>query len=221
LCLQHPRLGASFWVKSGFKDQPAILLYDLCARGCQREGINMAKVWPVYGGKEPTRGGPWVELALSDAIELFDLKQSDFVSDLRSTPRFGSTNLDLTFAGYKHIVVEIDDNEARSAGWKAGFYKSRIKPKEGFRRLIQQPFVSVLGADNVERVEYQAAIDSQGRPALRIMVVIAPGAIQRFPRGAVIDASVRLHERLSEMRDERTPIIEYATEAELLQDAGP
>jgi hypothetical protein len=38
---------------------------------------------------------------------------------------------------------------------------------------------------------------------------------------AVLDALVSLRQRLREMREERIPIIEYATEAELQQDAGP
>lgn len=182
----------------------------------------MAKVWRVFEGREPTGPLPWIELPLREAVELFALKQTGFVSDLQSRgPRFEPGNRFGPYAGYKHIVVEIEDDEGQKQNWKPGFYKSRIKPKEGLRRLLEQPIVSALGADNVERVEYQSAIDSQGKAALRVTVVIAPGAIQRLPKGATINASARLRERLTEMRDERTPIIEYATEAELLQDAGP
>ena len=181
----------------------------------------MAKIWPVYEGREPTRPSPWVDLPLSDAIALFELRPNDFVSDLTVPPRFGDQNRDLWFAGFKNVVVQIEPDEGRKAKWKPGFYKSRIKPKEAFRRLVQQSFRDVLGANNLVRVQYQSAIDSQGRDALKITVVIAPDAIQRLPRGAALDAAVRLQERLNEMRDDRTPIIEYATEAELLQDAGP
>ena len=181
----------------------------------------MAKIWPVYEGDRPTVGSPWASLPLSEAIALFELRTDDFVSDLEVTPRFGATDRDLTFAGFKHIVVEIDRSEGRQAKWKPGFYKSRIKPSEGFRRLIRQALVAELGKDNVVDVYWKPTTDSQGRDALKVTVVISPGATERLKGGPVLDALVRLGERLQEMRDDRIPIVEYATEAELAQDAGP
>jgi len=78
-----------------------------------------------------------------------------------------------------------------------------------------------LGEDNIVRLDWEPTTDSQGREALKITVVIPPGATRKLRDGAVLDASVRLRERLREMGENRTPIVEYATEAELAQDAGP
>jgi len=181
----------------------------------------MAKIWPVYDGERPTIGSPWASLPLSEAVDLFELRPADFVSDLDTTPRFGATGRDLTYAGFKHIIVEIGDNEARKAKWNPGFYKSRIKPDDAFGRLIQQAFVAELGKDNVVGLHWEPTVDSQGRDALKIIVVIAPNATEKLKNGAVLDALVKLHERLQEMRDDRLPIVEYATEAELAQDASP
>jgi len=158
---------------------------------------------------------------LSEAVALFELRPDDFVSDLDTTPRFGPAGRDLTYAGFKHIVVEIERNEGRKAKWKPGFYKSRIKPKDAFGKLMQQALAAELGRDNVVRVDYEPTTDSQGRAALKITVVIAPGTIQKLKDGAVLDALVKLHERLREMGDDRTPIVQWATEVELAQDAGP
>lgn len=180
----------------------------------------MAAIWPVYEGKEPTSGGPWARLPLPEAIELLELKSTDFISPLAVTPRFGDAHRDLWYGGYKHIVVEVEDNEARREKWKPGFYRSKIKPKEAFRRLIQQPFVAEFGKRNVVRVESEPAVDSQGRNALRITVVIAPNAVRALSTGSPLDASVRLKQRLGEMPIEYTPIIEYVTEAELNQDGA-
>jgi hypothetical protein len=180
----------------------------------------MAKIWPVYEGFTPTQGWPWAHLPLAETIALFELRPDDFVSDLEATPRVGADR-DPTYAGFKHIFVEVDRHEARQAKWKPGFYRSRIKPREAFRRLIQQALVVELGHDNVVRAEYEPTTDSQGRDALKIIVVITPGAIRKIANGAVVDASIRLRERLQEMRDDRIPLIEYATEAELAQDGGP
>ena len=181
----------------------------------------MAKIWPVYEGKEPTRGGPWAELPVPEAVSLFELQPEDYKSDLATTPRFGNRDRDLWYLGYKRIVVEIGRNEGRRAKWKPGFYLSRVKPEDAFRRLIQHALAAELGAENVVRVEYEPTTDSQGQDALKIIVVIAPGATEKIAKGASLNALVRLQERLSEMREERTPIIEYATEAELAEDVAP
>src|SRR5262249_1378371 len=124
------------------------------------------------------------------------------------------------YAGFKHIVVEIERNEGRREGWTPGFYKARIKPEEAFGRLIQQAVTTKLGADNVVRLDWKPATDSQGRGALKITVVITPEATQKIKGGAALDALVKLQERLTEMHEERIPLIEYATEAELQQDGS-
>jgi hypothetical protein len=197
---------------------PLMLLSNDFAFG---RGIAMAKIWPVYEGSQPTSGWPWADLPLSTAIDLFKLQPRHFVSDLDTIPRFGPVNRDLWFAGFKHIVVEVEPAEARRAGWKPGRYLSPISPKDGFGKLIQEALVAKLGDNNVERLQWEPATDSQGREALKITVVIPPGAVSKLEKGsAVLDALVSLQKRLNEMRDHRTPILEYATEAELKQDGG-
>lgn len=180
----------------------------------------MAEIWPVYEGREPTIGDPWARLPLAEAIALCELRPRDFLSDLtaRPRPRFGDVDRDLWYAGFKHIVVVVEVDEGEKAGWKPGFYKSRLAPKETFRRLIQQTLVSALGEENVVRVELAPDIDSQGRGAIHITAIITPDAIQRLPSGATVDALVRVRGRLHEMRVDSTPIVSYATEAELAED---
>ncbi|HXF53618.1 MAG TPA: hypothetical protein VNK52_05785 [Hyphomicrobiaceae bacterium] len=180
----------------------------------------MAKIWPVYEGKEPTRGDPWVDVPVSDAIALCDLRTQDFVSDLSNTPRFGDTGRDLWYAGFTHVVVEIDVEEARAANWKPGLYRSRLEPKEVFRRLIEQPLVAALGRDKVLRVEVAPTLDAEGRGAMLTTIVITPDAIQRLDSEAEADAEARLRERLHEMHVAGTPIMNFATEAELAEDVG-
>jgi hypothetical protein len=94
-----------------------------------------------------------------------------------------------------------------------------VKPKDAFGRLIRQALASKLGQANVVRVNWEPTTDSQGRAALKITVVIPEGAAHRL-KNAVLDALVKLNERLNEMGEERTPIVQYATEAELAQDAS-
>jgi hypothetical protein len=176
----------------------------------------MAKIWLVYEGRIPTLGGdPWVDLPLSETIDIFKLRPGNYLSDLGTIPRFGHADRDLSYAGYKHIVVEVGSSEGRQARWKPGFYRSSIKPEDAYGLLIKQALAAELGDENVVRVELEPTMDSQGQDALRITVVISPNATKKIRGGATLDALVRLQKRLHEMRDNRTPIVQYATEAEL------
>src|SRR6266704_3196143 len=130
----------------------------LIANGWTRKESPMAKIWPVYEGERSTIGSPWATLPLSEAIELFELRPEDFISDLDKPPRFGAMGRDLTYAGYKHIVVETGGYEARKVKWKPGFYKSRVKPTDAFGRLIQQAFAAQLGKENVLRLHWEPTI---------------------------------------------------------------
>ena len=181
----------------------------------------MASVWPVYEGREPTSGGPWAILPVSDAIKLFDLRPDDFVSDLGQTPRFGDASRELSHAGFKYIVVEIRRDEGSTAGWRPGFYKSGISPDEAFGILIKHALTTELGAENVRSVHYEPTTDSRGNDALRIIVIVETAAIERLGKGAPLNALIRLREQLSEMQEQRVPIIEYSTEEELAQDGSP
>ena len=152
---------------------------------------------------------------------LSELRPDDLVSDLSVTPRFGDPGRDLWYRGYRNMVVEVGPKEGRGADWQPGFYRSRVKPKEAFGKLIHRALAAELGRRNVVRVEFEPTIDSQGGDALKIRVVIAPDAFDRLEDRAFLDALVRLHRQLYEMSDDRTPILEYATEAELAEDGGP
>jgi len=176
----------------------------------------MAEIWPVYDGNTRTRGGPWARLPLSEAVRLFELKQSDLISD----PQFGPQDRDLWFAGFKRVVVKIESEEAQQSKWKPGYYKSRVRPKEAFARLIRSALVPTLGEKNVLRVAWEPTTDSQGDAALNITVVIPPEATRRLTGQNAIDASIALRTRLPEIFEESVPIIQYMTEAELSQVAG-
>jgi hypothetical protein len=181
----------------------------------------MASIWPVSEGREHTPPTPWADLPLAEAIALCELRQSDFLSDLTATHRVGDPHRDLWIAGFKDVVVEVEESEGRKAKWKPGFYKSRLTPREVFSRLIQQALVAALGKDNVVRVVVARGVDSQGQGAIEITVVIAPDAVQKLPGGAPIDARALVRARLREMRVDSSPIIHYATEAELAEDVDP
>lgn len=180
----------------------------------------MANIWPVYDGREPTIGGPWASLPVGEAVALLNLREKDFVSGPTSTPRFGPDDVDLRISGYKHVVLEVKTREARGTGWKAGFYRSPLSPYQVAERLFARAVGKVLGPQNVVRVAIEDSTDSTGGDALRFRVVIPAGAAEQLAEGNLpLDALVALREQLSQMRDDRTPIVEFTTEADLL-DVG-
>lgn len=161
-------------------------------------------------------------MPLAEAIALCELRPRDFLSDLatRPRPRFGDVDRDLWYAGFKHVVVIVEEDEGQGTEWKPGFYQSRLTPKEVFRRLVEQPLVAALGSDNVVRVEVAPSTDALGRDAMLATVVIAPDALPRLDGEALVNADMQLQDRLREMHVAGAAIVDFATEAELAEDVG-
>jgi hypothetical protein len=78
-----------------------------------------------------------------------------------------------------------------------------------------------LGPKNVLRVVSEPTTDSEGQEALHLLIVIAPGVAARFNGDEVLDTLVQILNRLRDAGEERFPIIEYATEAELADIDSP
>ena len=133
----------------------------------------MAKVWPVYEGKRPTTREPWAVLPLDDAVRVLDLEPEHFLMDLSSTPKFGDMERDLTWVGYRHVVVEIGDDEA-SAGWKPGFYKSPLAPSKAFYKLLEWRIEEQIGRD--WRVELEEGRDADGDRAIWAWIALRADA---------------------------------------------
>jgi hypothetical protein len=72
-----------------------------------------------------------------------------------------------------------------------------------------------LTHSNFSSLVAEPRIDSEGREALRITIVIKPGAVARISGDAALDTLVQIQDRLREAGEERFPIVEYATEEEL------
>ena len=180
----------------------------------------MAKVWPVFEGKEPTHGEPWAVLPLDEAVRTLRVEKKHFLSEPSRTPRFGDASRESRLAGYRHVVVEVEHAEARKGGWKPGFYRSPLDPDAAFNRLIEQAAVSNLGANNVARVIVEPALDSEGEEALRVTVVLKRYRAKQLSGDAVLDTLVSIRRRSQEMGEQRMPLVQYATEQELKQNVG-
>jgi hypothetical protein len=88
------------------------------------------------------------------------------------------------------------------------------------RRIAQiatEVAIANLSQQNSTSIVSSPSIDSTGQEALRITIVIPTGAEQRIQGDAALSTLVQLQERLREAGEDRFPIIEYSTEAELAE----
>lgn len=80
---------------------------------------------------------------------------------------------------------------------------------------IAQKVASANLASNVTSVSSSPTIDSLGQDALRITIVIKPGAETKISGDAALDTLVGIRDQLRRAGEERLPIVDYATKEEL------
>jgi len=90
---------------------------------------------------------------------------------------------------------------------------------EKINGIVKEVAVANLTPSVVRYVTSEPTTDSQGDEALRITIVIAPGAAETVSGDAVLDTLVMSLDRLREAGEDRLPIIQYAAEDEL-EDIG-
>ena len=96
----------------------------------------MANIWFMRDGNSPTDGGPVAELDVAKFKERLGVGQQRFLNDLSTIPVFGQSDDPMaTIRGYQHVVVEINEAEAKHHGWRPGFYKSPLSTQEASKRL--------------------------------------------------------------------------------------
>ena len=84
-------------------------------------------------------------------------------------------------------------------------------------RIASEVAVANLSQRNFTSIESSSTADSTGEEALRIVIVIPPGAESRIQGDATLSTLVQMRERLRDAGEERFPIMEYSTERELCE----
>jgi hypothetical protein len=69
-----------------------------------------------------------------------------------------------------------------------------------------------------ERVIVEPAIDSLGNDALRITIVLQADSVRKISGESALNLSLKLNDAMEDEGDVRLPIVEYATEEELIYD---
>jgi len=88
-------------------------------------------------------------------------------------------------------------------------------------RIVEASAKAVLGDENIVRALTEPGADSEGKDALRITIVVTLGAADQIKGADVMKMLLDIHNRLDSEKEERTPIIHYATEEELAAGDNP
>jgi hypothetical protein len=93
-------------------------------------------VWFVRDGPQMQRGSSAYQLPLATCVARLGFKKEQWVSGLDRTPRFGDqSKRHSELEPYRHVVCAIDEAEAKASGWRAGYYRIELDPKEVIARL--------------------------------------------------------------------------------------
>ena len=87
--------------------------------------------------------------------------------------------------------------------------------EERIRQIVQQVATANLTSANFSSIASNWATDFEGHEALRIVIVINPGAEAKINGDAALDTLVGIQDRLRKEGEERFPLVEFATKKEL------
>jgi hypothetical protein len=88
-------------------------------------------VWFVRDGPQEQRGSSAYDEALETCVDRLGLRREQWIANLEKSPRFGDQSKPRSiFDPYRHVVCKIDDAEAKSTNWKAGYYRIALSPEE-------------------------------------------------------------------------------------------
>jgi hypothetical protein len=77
--------------------------------------------------------------------------------------------------------------------------------------------IANLGKGAILRAISEPTTDSEGREALRIIIVLKPNVAKKLSGDKILDTLYQVQSRLTENGEERPVVVEYATDEELAQ----
>ncbi len=88
------------------------------------------------------------------------------------------------------------------------------------QKITREIVEKALPKTQLRDVLTSAASDSEGNDALRIVLVLTPESINEMSGDQALDLLVDIHNGLDREGESRFAMIEYATEAELAEEAS-
>jgi hypothetical protein len=110
------------------------------------------------------------------------------------------------------IVVDWQSIDAFKIGIDYTYF---MLPKSKIETIAREVASATLKSSASGTVISEPAIDSEGRDALRITIVIKSNAAKQMTGDALLNTLVQIQDRLRKAGEERFPIVQYATKQEL------
>ena len=79
---------------------------------------------------------------------------------------------------------------------------------------------TIKSGAGIQRVDSEPTLDSEGREALDITIVLTRGSAGNISGDSALDTLVKIEKALREAKEERFPIISFVTEEELEDSIG-
>lgn len=83
------------------------------------------------------------------------------------------------------------------------------------RQITEESVRAAFPTDTLDHAEVEPILDSRGEDALRVRIVLRPGAPDRISGESLLRLLVRLRQTFEARGEERAPIVQYATTDEL------
>jgi len=92
--------------------------------------------------------------------------------------------------------------------------------REKIEQIVRKVAAANLTDASVSAVQSAPFIDSKGQEALRITIVLTPELVAAIDGKMTLNTLVQISSELQRAGEERFPLVEYATTAELEESAG-
>jgi hypothetical protein len=155
------------------------------------------------------------EIPIAEALQRYPSSRWRFLSE--QPPRINEPTAVSDGSDFNLVVVRLDGDETRDGIRHAGYYVvERLEPRDATQWLVERALRSEVGNENVVRVIVDGSwMDSENRPAYKVTVEIPQGAVDRISGEAAIKAFRRLRALIEHWPRNGTPLLQYATAAEL------
>lgn len=78
-----------------------------------------------------------------------------------------------------------------------------------------------LGTEIIDRITSADTIDSEGREAVRITVILVPNAARKLGGDAALDTLVEIQQKLAAAGESRLATIDYGEAGEIFEESDP
>jgi transketolase N-terminal domain/subunit len=92
--------------------------------------------------------------------------------------------------------------------------------REKIEQIAKKVAAANLAGAGISAVQSEPFIDSKGHEALRITIVLTPESVASIDGKMTLNTLVQINSELQRAGEERFPLVEYATTAELEEGAG-